>query len=147
MKRLFLFLCALASLMAVLTAGVVAWALFVEQPWLSYENLPFPPVAAKVHAGDVIPLMVKRCSSAEQTRSYAITHSVQTLSGSGKPVVMPSGFVTIEPGCEPPTVSEFNRIPMSVTPGMYRIHGVAVVDGTLRTFAVPWSSQPFEVIP
>lgn len=140
----------LAALLLFLAFGVacgalVVWGFYFEKPYLEYRNLPFPPTLQRVRPGQIIPLTVVRCSSADDVRSYTVTHELRN-EVPGKPtVIMPAELVAITPGCHRST-SLINLVPLGTPGGAYRVHGIAIVSGALRSISVPWTSQPFEVI-
>jgi hypothetical protein len=128
------------------TVGFLAY-LWLEPPFLSYKNLPFPTKQYQVKAGQVIPLHVRRCSSAASVQAYAVTHELRSETRpEAPPYIMPAEFVTIVPGCEE-GVSLINRVPDATPPDRYRVHGLAIINGPFRPRTVPWHSQPFEVVP
>ncbi len=116
--------------------------LYFEPPYLRYEDLPWPVTLAKVRPGQVIPVRVRRCNDSKQVRAYTVTHQLVSVDSERRYVMEPR-LTTIEPGCET-TTSEINVIPAGTPPGMYRVVGAGIGD-TLRSWAVPWHSQPFEV--
>lgn len=144
MDKLFRHLLHLAAATGLLCGVLLAWAYFVQKPYLSYTNLPFPANLQQVKPGQVMPLTVRRCSSSSTIESYTVTHSLQNLDGKSPAVIMPATLVTVEPGCAIST-SLIDLVPDATPPGKYRIVGVAIIQGTLRTFPVPWWSQEFEV--
>ena len=146
MQRILNYLLFATSALALACAGIVAWAMFIERPFLSYHNLPFPPELQRVKPGQVMPLTVERCSTASSIESYTVTHELRETTGKRPAIIIPATLVTVMPGCHKST-SLVNIVPGATPPGTYRIHGVAIVQGSLRSFAVPWSSQPFEVTP
>ena len=52
--------------------------------------------------------------------------------------------MSIQPGCHR-GVSKLNKLPEKISPGEYRISGVALVPGSVLRFDVPWYSEPFEI--
>lgn len=136
----------IASALALVIAGLVIWGMFFERPYLTYQNLPFPPELQRVKPGQVMPLTVIRCSSASTIKSYLITHELERLDVATPNVLMKSEPTSIKPGCHQST-SLINLVPIATPPGTYRVVGVAVVDGLFHTFPVPWHSQSFEVAP
>lgn len=130
-----------------IAVGLMVGALYLlwfQEPYLTYKNLPFPPTLQTVKPGQVMPLTVVRCSSASTIKSYTITHELRNEDGRSPAVIMPATLVTVAPGCAQ-TTSLVNLVPAATPPGRYRIVGVAIVEGALRSIPVPWSSQAFEV--
>ena len=123
----------------------VSWGLWFEKPWLRYQNLPFPPAAEKVKAGEAVVLSVERCSDAPVTETYRTTHGIQSAKDQ-KAILLPDVVVSVDPGCHR-DASKINVVPKGTAPGRYVAFGVALVPGLIRTFAVPWYSEEFEVVP
>jgi uncharacterized lipoprotein YbaY len=134
-----------AVLMTLVCGAFLVWALFVEESFLYYENLPFPAKLKQVHAGEAIPLVVRRCNKASTVRFYDVTHELHSASDrNSKPYVLHSERVTLPPGCHE-TVSLVNVIPPNTPAGIYIASGLGITEGSIRTFSIPWRSQPFEV--
>ena len=138
----------LACVMIISTVATVVWALFIDQPYLSYKNLPFPTTIQKVRAGEVIPLRVYRCNDTDTVQVYTVAHLIVSLDKELPSFVLPPNeLVPIEAGCTE-AVSMINRIPQEAPPGTYSVVGVARIPMLLgRKALVPWHSQPFEVMP
>lgn len=147
MDRVFTIMRWVTAAFVVVCSGLILWALYFEKPFLSYVNLPFPVRLAQVKAGEVIPLTVRRCNSSDVIRFYDVTHEIRSLSDPSRPPrILTSERVSIAPGCTE-GVSLINMVPKNSPPGRYVVTGLGIVQGTARTFAVPWYSQPFEVVP
>ena len=131
-----------------LIASSVATAVYLryfEPPFLSYQGLPFK-VEGPARVGESVKLIVTRCNSDTKPRDYELSHWLQNLGTNEPQVVLPAGPVPpIKPGCQTGK-SAMNVIPAGTPPGWYRIGGVGKVEGTLRTVAVEWYSEPFEVV-
>lgn len=137
-------LLAAAAMLSSLVAAVVIWSLYVEAPYLRYQNLPFP-VLEKATAGEAVALMVERCSSAKKTQTYTTTHVLINIK-TGLSELLPDVTVTIEPGCHR-AISRINGIPQRTAPGVYQLQGTAVVDALIGHKEVPWYSEIFQVLP
>lgn len=142
---------ALAVLLTIAGLAImVAWYGFLEPPFLSYRGLPFEPTVQEVHAGEIIPLRVTRCSSLSEDGDYLISRRIWRLDpGPNDPLsyVLPSGgLVDISPGCLT-EISLANPVPRELPPGTYFIRGRSRVDGLWRTSRVNWESGPFRVLP
>lgn len=135
-----------ASVFAVMCLVAFVYLRWYETPYLSYENLPFPTEKPEVRHGEIVSIVVKRCNSSSETRSYMLVHELRRVGSEQEFIALPSMMVAIKPGCET-AISSLRRIPLDAQLGQYVITGVAVVDGTLRTHNVPFESLPFEVIP
>ena len=131
------------------TTGVVLYYLFLEPPWLSYRNIPFEPMVRQVHAGEVIPLRVSRCSTASTKRTYRFSHSLVRADEPNPatfPIILPDTVVSIDPGCID-VISMANTVPAHTPAGRYYAIGIVELQGTFRQMLVEWHSQTFEVIP
>jgi hypothetical protein len=147
MERTFRILLWTAAVLLVACIAILAYGLAFEKPFLRYENLPFPAKLQQVKRGEVIPILVRRCSTASEDRFYDVTHELRSQSDPGAPTyLMKTERVLIRPGCHEST-SMVNRVPPDTPPGTYVATGLGVVDGMLRQLTVPWHSQPFEVLP
>lgn len=136
---------AIAFLMFVaFSFGALMYALFFEEPYLSYENLPFPPLTPIVIAGDVVPLQVQRCNRSDNPKTYEIEHSLKDVERNTT-IVLPSLVVQIEPGCHK-SVSLINLVPAETPSGRYRVVGLAKIQGFLRPHLVEWYSGEFVVV-
>lgn len=122
------------------------WGGFLERPYLSYGNLPFPVLTPRVKPGEPVLLEVLRCNSDDRQRVYGMGRTLVPLDSRGPSYVLPAGAASIDPGCNT-SVSAVNVIPLGVPPGRYYVQGSAEINGSLRTFVLHWASQPFEVIP
>lgn len=128
-----------------ITVIILFYFWFLEKPYLTYQNIPFPPVIAEIHAGDIVPLNVVRCNSDRYVHNYESSHSllnVETL----EPILMPDIKVMISPGCHK-GISLINKVPAEAPPGRYVVFGTADVYGTLREFHIEWRSEEFIVLP
>ncbi len=122
------------------------WLAYMEPPYLTYRNVPFPVLTPEVKAGDVVLIRVERCNSTHTKRAY-ITGRALIPHGPGlKPIEMQSAAASIRPGCQVSN-SALNIVPPGTAPGRYHIEGVAEIAGTIRTHSVLWSSASFEVVP
>lgn len=143
MNNLFNWLLRLFGLLMAASIGLVVWALYFEEPYLYYQNLPFPELGS-VRAGEPVQLSVERCNRDSVIRTYDITRSL--INVKTKQVdLLPNVKVSIDPGCHR-GISRINVIPASTAPGTYRVTGVAVIPGLMRTHEVPLYSEPFEVV-
>lgn len=126
-----------------IAGALYMYATRIEQPYLYYQNLPFP-IGSQVIAGEAVHLAVERCSRADETRSYGTTHTL-TDADSKQSVLLPNVEVSIEPGCHR-SISKINVIPPDTKSGRYFVSGVATVEGAFVTHRVPWYSEPFDVV-
>ena len=127
-------------LIAVICIG--GYYAFLEPPFLTYGNLPFPVLTPQVRDGNTVILDVQRCNADSKTRVYAIAH---TLVGETMTILLPTVPTSIRPGCSQ-SFSAINVIPPNTPPGTYHIEGYAELQGTLRAFSIAWRSASFEVV-
>jgi hypothetical protein len=135
--------------------GIGIYSQYIEQPFLYYQNLPFPldgygnqvPKGkyARVYPGNPVELNVERCSLAKKTMSYKTTHSLRN-EATGVSTMLPNLEVAIEPGCHR-SISKVNVIPAATKPGIYSVWGVASAEGLFKTHKIDWYSETFEVVP
>lgn len=132
---------------ALLVGGIAGWLawLWFEPPWLTYTNVPFPARVIQVRAGEVVPVTVARCSTATEPRAYDVTRQLERQDQPAQPVLLPLARVTADPGCVTAT-SRLHAVPPGTPPGIYRLTGRALIEGSLHSHVVPWHSQPFEVV-
>ena len=140
MKR---FLPVYYSFGAVSAAFLFVFYVFLEPPFLSYGNLPFPVLTPFVNAGQAVHIVVERCSTDTKTRVYGVSHR---LVGATTTTILPATQASVEPGCNKAT-SAINVVPVDTPAGRYIVDGTAEVQGTIRAVTVQWQSQPFEVVP
>ena len=128
---------------ASLLSGAYAYSTWLEKPYLSYVNMPFP-VMSKAEPGQRIAIQVARCSTSNVTEAYRTTHGIRN-EVTHQNIILPSIEVTIKPGCLL-EISKINVIPEEAKPGFYSFYGVAKVRGLMTTHDVPWNSETFEVL-
>lgn len=131
------------------TLFLVVYYLFLEPPFLTYENLPFKVRGTVFHPGDTVPMMVNRCSSSSTVRNYVLSHTLIRVDKPQEEIILPSTVVAIRPGCES-AVTMVNFVPKTwedkpFPAGTYRMDGYAEVQATIRAVSVHWHSEPFEV--
>jgi hypothetical protein len=117
---------------------------FIEGPYLSYPDTPFPVVGTTFHAGEIVPLRVTRCNSDNRQHSYYLAHAVMNVKTKAT-YVMPEEYVQVPMGCTF-GISFTHRLPVVLPPGQYIIFGGAQIRGTIRYFDVEWQSEPFVVV-
>lgn len=117
-----------------------------DKPFMYYPD-PQPFVATGTgfyKPGDVVVVMVPRCSRSTATRSYVTSHQLNRLDVSAPPVVLRAEFPSIGPGCRT-AESRLNVIPFDTQPGRYYFSGVTEVPGQIRNFSLEWRTVPFTV--
>ena len=136
-----------ASVFLVLVAAAISTMFYftlLEQPYLTYENLPFPTTVESVKQGEIIPVRVIRCNSDSTTHSFALSNSLYNID-TGQYTLLPGFSIMIAPGCTD-AISRINRMPTDLLPGRYKLFGTAEIRGKIRTFIVDWNSAPFNVL-
>lgn len=142
--KIFNTLAGVFAMLVILLAGSYFYSAFLEEPYLSYKNMPFAVPGVIVAGGPAIsPVM--RCSSASTTQAYTTTRNFQKLGANQAPFILPSIDITVEPGCSPAT-SRMNVVPDNAVPGFYRFSGVATVRGLFVDHQVHWNTDFFEVV-
>lgn len=131
--------------LALITAALSTLLYFfvLEKPWLTYENIPFPPTIETVHPGDVMPLQVVRCNHDLVSHTYNLSHSLYEVN-THVYTLLPGVSAMISPGCAD-SISQLNRVPENTPPGRYILFGASEIDGTMRKFSVDWHSQEFNI--
>lgn len=127
-----------------ISISILFYGYYIEKPYLTYENVPFEVVGNQFHAGDVVPIKVIRCVSAEGISNYTIAHLIQNARDRNINYFLPATVVPAMQGCIT-AVQTFNVLPLDIPAGEYRVIGSSKVDGRFRTHDVPWSSQEFNV--
>lgn len=132
----------MTALINLLCWGWLAWLVLFAEPFLTYGNSPFPVETPFVKPGEVAITLVTRCNSSAVSRVYTIAHEL--IDAQGNATLILASTVGVSPGCH--TDRNFrNIIPLGTPPGKKRLHGIAEVQGFLRTHLVEWYSQEFEV--
>lgn len=83
----------LVGTLTVLFVGLLVYLVFLEPPWLIYNNSPFPVLNSPVKSGDTVKMTVARCSTASVLRVYGLS---RTLKGSATEIVLPAGLAAIK---------------------------------------------------
>ena len=118
--------------------------LYLEEPPLVYLNTPFPTVAT-IKPGERLPFKVNYCNNSSHTIIYTLTRTLMDVV-TGAPTVLASVVVHLAPGCQLVT-SLATAIPADLPEGKYKVLGLTILEGTLRTFNIPWETTIFEVTP
>src|SRR6266403_5467736 len=71
--RLFHWLARTLAVLCVFILMLFIWSKYFEEPYLTFQNLPFP-VLAKAYPGRVVPLAIERCNLSHWKRTYVTTH-------------------------------------------------------------------------
>ena len=129
-------------------AAFVIYGRYFEQPFLYYQNLPFPPIFRIVTVGSLVPLEVERCSRSDKKETYTTTRRQVHLPKEGETklpdIILESKDVDILPGCHR-ELSKLNTASPFTPPGTWMFTGTALVPGLIRTHEIQWYSEPVEV--
>lgn len=140
----FMWLMRLFALFGVISLGIVIYGVYIEQPLLHYQNLPFP-VETPVEQGRTIPMVIERCSDSSEEFVYLATRSLRNLE-TNKSVILPNSTISVKPGCHRGTVRSA-VVPFETEPGRYVLEGTVLMRGLLREHKFSWYTEPFDVIP
>ena len=136
-----------AMSMALFIVGLVVWAVYLEKPWLSYQNLPLDAINKTVIAGTSAVLLVERCNSTEEVQEYTLSRAIKDIKTGEIHTLKAIEKIPIPPGCTRDISGDVHVVPIGTPPGHYIFFGVATVGGTFGTqHKVVWYSEPFEVI-
>lgn len=117
--------------------------LFLERPSLVYRNVPFP-APTSIKPGQRLPVTVTACNTTDKTIVYVLTRTFENI-GNHAPIVIPNATIHFKPGCVTAT-SMATQIPADMPKGFYKVVGISIIEGTMRTFNVPWETTIFEVL-
>lgn len=143
---------------ALLTAAVVLLVLglvpflarFVVPPPLDYYGLPFPVLEPAVHAGDVVPFSVSRCTyepfDNDGLIPYIVSRNLVNDRTGSKTILPQLATVGTANVCETSTTLA-HAVPDSTPPGTYYFEGVAHVSGRWRTVDAYFRTDVFDVLP
>lgn len=135
-----------ASLMIVYTIVLTAatiYYVYLEKPALEYLNVPFPgPVSIK--SGERLPVNVSACNRTNKTITYTLARTIVRVDVY-EPYALPDITVHLKPGCVTAT-SLATLLPEKINKGLYKVVGISIVEGRIRTFHVLWETTTFEVI-
>ena len=134
----------LAWVFVILFAGLVVFFAIFEGPYLSYPSLPLK-VLGPAKPGESVRLLVTRCNSSADPLEYEVSHWLKDIDTTEPEIVLPtSRLLPLPSGCQT-VISALNIVPLGTHPGRYIVGGIGAVRGVLRTFRVPWYSEPFDV--
>jgi hypothetical protein len=139
----------LTVLLSITCLSLFIYSKYIEQPFLYYQNRPFPAVFKTIIQGSVAPYEVERCSTSDKKEIYKITRRLIHLPKEGQ-VKLPDILfeaipVDIDPGCHR-EISKVMTAPLSVPVGVWMASGIALVPGLFREHKIPWYSEPFEIV-
>jgi len=145
--KLFRWLSVVAGCMALFIVGLVMWDVYLEKPWLSYQNLPLDAINKTVIAGTSAVLLVERCNNTDEVQEYTLSRAIKDIKTGEIHTLKAIEKIPIPPGCTRDISGDVHVVPIGTPPGHYIFFGVATVGGTFGTqHKVVWYSEPFEVI-
>ena len=132
-----------------LILGVTIYAVnmyspYVEKPWLSYRNLPFP-MTEQAYPGGKIEFVVVRCNSSNEVKQIVSTRALVPEDTTMMSIVFDFVFVNVAPGCSP-AVTLSTNVPESTPPGFYRYVGKSKIKGLISEHEVDWNTTLLEVV-
>lgn len=143
-QAIFVWMLRLMSVFGIISAFIVVYAVWFEEPYIRYQNLPFP-VETPVEQGRTVPIVIERCNDSNTEQAYMSSRSLRNVD-TEKTVLLPSGSVSMKPGCERST-SRSVVIPQETEPGNYVIEGEVLYQGILKKHSLKWYTETFQVIP
>lgn len=114
-----------------------------EKAPIKYANLPFPTDRSQYYQGESVYLSVNVC--ADDHLTYQFAHNFENVE-TGAIVLLQENSYTTKEGCEFVTGAE-RKISEAVTPGKWKVVGMAKSKGKLKTHETPFESEVFEVLP
>jgi len=141
-QTIFNILVRFVSVLGFIGVGMYFWGQYIEQPYLTYRNLPFP-AGQKAYPGELVPLIVERCSTSAKPEKFSMTRNMRN-ENTREVTLLPPIETSIAPGCHRAS-SKLHHVPENLTPGTYTIWGITTVKGFFRDHEVIWYSEPFEV--
>jgi hypothetical protein len=127
------------------TTGFQTIAPALEGPPMTYRNIPFP-VYQPVYAGGVISMNIERCNLTDHTFDFDFVRVLHSLDG-GMSIIMASdrSIATVGPCLN--GIATF-QLPPEARPGRYEVIGIVTAPGRFRReFKIPYSSEPFDILP
>jgi len=137
----------LATLAALILIVVCAYlySKFIEEPYLSYQPMPFPIVASTIYPGGVAAAVASRCNSQSRVMQYHSSRQIKRENSTQPAVILDSLEISAEPGCASVS-TRANVVPEDTQPGFYRFSGVAIIKGLMVDHEVGWNTDVFEVL-
>lgn len=134
----------LFAVFGIISLVIVIYAMYFEDPFVRYQNLPFPVQSGKVEQGKAVPIQIERCNDSGTQRVYVSSRTLKNAD-TGKEYVLPESTVSIKSGCTR-ILSRSVVIPVDTPPGLYTIEGEAITEGLLKRHHVEWYTEKFEVV-
>ena len=142
--RLLNWLVGVFLILGVTIYAVNMYSSYVEKPWLSYKNLPFP-ITETAYPGGKIEFMVVRCSSSSEVKQLVSTRTLVPEDITMRTIVFDFVFVNVAPGCSAPLKLSTN-VPESTPPGFYRYVGKSKIKGLISEHEVDWNTTLLQVV-
>lgn len=140
-------LIALAALTGILVSTITVgsiWVLYIEPPFISYHNLPFPHSGTITYApGDTAHTLVVKCNSSPNHIFYS-TANAMINEETQKVVAFPEIPLVATPGCQTESTADM-VVPLDTPEGIYHFYGVTTVSGGYSMHNIPWETQSFMV--
>lgn len=119
-------------------------AQFVEPPPLEYRNLPFPVLNSPVRPGDPLVMLISRCATRSAAEPYIVSRELVRVDDRLRLPLSPTRSMA-RVGCEEYR-AQTAALPDDIDPGIYVYRGIATVPGWFRNRAIPWETEPFEIL-
>ena len=149
MRHIFITLLFVVAAFGAIIAGITVYGVYFEQPFLYYQNLPFPATLKTIAPGETEPIEVERCSRSDKPETYQTTRRLVHVPKPDEKrlpdIILESKEVDILPGCHR-EVSSLNMAPPSTPSGTWIAKGWALVNGLVIVHKIKWYSEPFEVV-
>ena len=142
--RLLNWLVGVFLILGVTIYAVNMYSSYVEKPWLSYRNLPFP-MTEQAYPGGKIEFVVVRCNSSSEVKQIVSTRALVPEDITMMSIVFDFVFVNVAPGCSP-AVTLSTNVPESTPPGFYRYVGKSKIKGLISEHEVDWNTTLLEVV-
>ena len=145
--KLFNGLLGVFAAMTLTIASLIIWAVYIEKPYLTYQNLPLDAINKTVIAGTSAVLLVERCNSTDEVQEYTLSRAIKNTKTGEIRTLKPIGRIPIPPGCTRDISGDVHVVPVDTQPGKYIFFGVATVGGTFGVqHQIAWYTEPFEVV-
>ena len=129
-----------ALVLGVSIYAVNMYSTYVEKPFLSYQNLPFPVTPVDAFPGEKIEFTVVRCNSSNELKRLVSTRALVPEDITMQTITFDFVFVNVAPGCSPPIKLPLT-IPHGTEPGFYRYVGKSAIKGLVSEHEVSWNTD------
>ena len=128
-----------ALVLGVSIYAVNMYSTYVEKPFLSYENLPFP-ITKTAFPGEQVEFVVVRCNSSKELKRLVSTRALVPEDITMQTITFDFVFVNVSPGCSAPIKLPLT-IPHGTDPGFYRYVGKSAIKGLVSEHEVSWNTD------